>query len=366
MFPLSPPPPQRDIELLVTLWPSFPHFDRFEADPRLAGIRLNSAMIGVPDLDQELKLLQEIRPTVPLYFDIKGKQLRITDAGWFGKGASCHLELTLNHPVAVSGKKLPLVLFKAGSDSAELRDVVDDGKRLIFYGGGPRYSVIPGESLCIRDPNLRVLGPTFTDAELEKIRIVKTFGFTRWFLSYVEEQRQVDEFLELVGKDTEVWLKIENLRGLRFVSEEFVKRPNLTLVAARGDLYVEVDRPHDILKAQRLIIEKDPEACAASRMLLSAMGNANLTVNNVRGLAKKDPDGKVDSKEILALVAEGERDPTPSCADFSELAWLSDIGYRRMMLCDELCLSEKLLARAVNAFCEFRGSYLPEPVRIPS
>ncbi len=38
-------------------------------------------------------------------------------------------------------------------------------------------------------------------------------------------------------------------------------------MAARGDLYVEINTPHDILNATKLIIEKDPEAIVGSRML---------------------------------------------------------------------------------------------------
>src|SRR3972149_479080 len=140
MFPLSPPPTKSDIELLVTLWPSFPHFDRFAADSRLSGIRLNSAMIDVPELDHEFKLLKDHPTAVPLYFDIKGKQLRIIEVSWVGRGASLHLELILNHPILVLAKKPSLVLFKAGTDSAELCKVTDGGKRLIFYSGGPRYN----------------------------------------------------------------------------------------------------------------------------------------------------------------------------------------------------------------------------------
>lgn len=130
-------------------------------------------------------------------------------------------------------------------------------------------------------------------------------------------------FLELVGKDAEVWLKIENKRGLEFVIGKFTKQPNLKLVAARGDLYVEIDRPHQILSALKMIIEKDPEACVGSRILLSVV-----------------------------------HEPIPSCADFTELAWLYDIGYRNMLLCDELCLKGDLLATAVNAFGSFAAEYV--------
>jgi len=179
-----------------------------------------------------------------------------------------------------------------------------------------------GESLHIRDENLVVSGPQFVPVELEKIEKVKAAGFTNWFLSYVENQRDVDEFRELVGDDAVVNLKIENKAGLQYVANTFKKTDNTNLVAARGDLYVEVDRPHEILAAVKMIIDKDPDAVVGSRILLSVI-----------------------------------TDPVPSCADFHELAWLADIGYKNMMLCDELCLKEDLLARAVNVFESFRQSY---------
>jgi len=178
---------------------------------------------------------------------------------------------------------------------------------------------------------LQVTGPQFTEVELEKIAMVRQAGFRRYFLSYVESQRDVDEFASLVGSDAEIWLKIENQKGLDYVAREFKKRPNLVLVAARGDLYVEIERPHEILAALKLIIEKDPEACVGSRILLSVV-----------------------------------HDSVPSCADFLELAWLSDIGYRRMMLCDELCLDEDMLATAINAYDSFRQSYVSPQQVLPA
>ena len=52
---LGTPALKLKLELLVTLWPSFPHFERFATDTRLHGIRLNSAMITAPEArDPEL------------------------------------------------------------------------------------------------------------------------------------------------------------------------------------------------------------------------------------------------------------------------------------------------------------------------
>lgn len=312
----------KPLKLLVTLWPSFPHFSQFANDKRLAGIRLNSAMINLTELDNELKLVSHDTNTVPLFFDIKGRQLRVLEVHENGHK---FLDITLNHPIKV---KTPVeVLFKAGADFALLDHLEEGGRRLVFEKG-PRFDVRPGESLHIRHPSLGVGGELFTTTELAKIDTVKKAGFTKWFLSYVECQNDVDQFQELVGKDAEIWLKIESKRGLEYVQKDFVKKDNLTLVAARGDLYVELDRPHEILGAVKTIIERDPEACVGSRLLLSVV-----------------------------------HEPVPSCSDWHELAWLYDIGYRQMMLCDELCLKEQLLRPAVNALDAFRKSYVQDKER---
>jgi len=304
------------VDLLATLWPSFPHYERFVQDDRLSGIRLNSAMMSNPELDHELKVIEEQKKIqkVDLYFDVKARQPRVIEV----IPNDDHLDLRLNHAVEVATPSV--VIFKGGADHAMLDHLEEGGQRLVFQGG-PRYKVKAGESLYLRDPNLRILGDLFIPEEKLKIEKCRKAGFKQWFLSYVEEERDIDQFLELAGKDSEVWLKIESMRGLSYVADTFKKRDNLVLVAARGDLYVEIDRPHRIAQALRLIVDKDPKACVASRLLLS--------------------------------IVEG---PVPSCADFLELQWLHDVGYRRMMLCDELCLRGELLGTAVNAFGEFRST----------
>ncbi len=302
-----------NLELLVTLWPTFPHFKRFAHDARLSGIRLNSAMIHKNILEKELETAQESAGQVPLYFDIKGRQLRVKHV-YDNKE---NLELELSRPISV--KTPTVVLFKAGADYALLKNI-KNGTHLIFEGG-PEYCVRDGESLHIRDSSLSVGGPLLLDYEIEKIEKSRKAGFTRYFLSYTESQKDIDEFREYVG-DSEIFAKIESKKGMMYVANSFQKEDNLFLLAARGDLFVELDKPHHIMDAVRLIIEKDPEAGVGSRLLLSTI-----------------------------------HDEVPSCADLSEMAWLYDIGYRKMMLCDELCLKENLLARAINVFESFRKDY---------
>ena len=347
----KPPVIPKDLKLMVTLWPSFPFFPRFANDSRLSGIRLNSAMIDNPDLEAELALMKTKRISVPLYFDVKGRQLRIDEVVSDQDSPNPpDLEIRLNHPINVQ-TPTP-VLLKAAADGALLKSVEDEGYRLVF-DGGPHYKVKAGESLHIRHTSLKVGGPQFTDKELQKIERVKKAGFTRWFLSYVENQRDVDEFLALVGKDAEVMLKIENKRGLEYVAREFKKRDNLRLVAARGDMYVEVDRPHHILAGVKQVIEKDPDACVGSRILLSVIHEPILAAFTL--LAKRDPTGMIPAAKLLAAT---QKAGIPDCADWHELAWLYDIGYRNMMLCDELCLKENLLATAIKAFDCFREDYV--------
>lgn len=313
-----------DLNLSVTLWPDdeFPHFLKFATDPRVAMVRLNSAMMNCAELDSAIERVEELRKShdlSPLYFDVKGRQLRIAEV----YPNKHYLDCRLNHPIEVDTPTV--VLFKAGADHALLLEVSEDGYRLKFKGG-PKYNVNVGESLHIRDESLVVKGDQFTELELQKISKTRAAGFQHYFLSYVECQRDVDEFRSMVGKDAIINLKIENKKGLEYVRREFKKKDNLNLVAARGDLFVELDRPHEILDAVRLIVDTDPNAIVGSRILLSVI-----------------------------------HDPVPSCVDFSELGWLYDIGYRNMMLCDELCLKDELLSRAVNVFDAFRQAYGPNP-----
>lgn len=252
------------------------------------------------------------------------------------------------------------VLLKAGADSAVLDRIEDQGRRLIFKEGavyGPKkFMVVPGESLCIRDTSFRMLGNVFSETELQKIEKVRACGFTHFFLSYVESQRDIDQFLGIVGCNANVQLKIETRAGLEFVAREFKKTPHCSLMAACGDLYVEIEKPHEIMAALKLIIEKDPDACAGSRLLLSV--GQPLASDVKKTIESLEKDIRPDKSETDAMLKNLTEPQIPSCADFLQLAWLSDMGYHRMMLCDEICVKENLLSTAVNAFDAFRRAYI--------
>ncbi len=311
-------------ELHVTLWPSsgFPHFQQFGADRRLTGIRLNSAMMEASEIDNDFE--QKYRAcSRACWFDVKGMQLRIREV----IEKKTHVEFILNRPVKV---KTPTeILFKAGEDSGIVTEI-KNGTHFIFENPNlcPHYEVRAGESIHIRGPH-EVGGPVILDYEKEKIDKVRKLGIKHFYLSYVYDTHHIEALREIIGPDPELILKIENKQGLvwaihNFHSQRVAARkfPHTHLAAARGDLFVEVDRPHEIMQAVRKIVEVDPEAIVGSRMLLSMIHQS-----------------------------------VPSCADLSDLAWLADIGYKRFLLCDELCLKGDLLEGAVNVFDAFRETY---------
>jgi hypothetical protein len=312
---------------MVTLWPSFSHFSQFKDDPRLKhwGIRINSAMMSPEDVSRELQIVDDLKPKVPIWFDIKGRQLRIEEVCV----ESDHLELVINHQISVDLKNPVIVLLKQGNLPINLVKLEDNGRRLVF-DGNIGYIISPGESIHICHPSLRVLGPQFTDVEKERIERVVDWGCKRYCLSFVSSQKDVDECLELIGKDCELILKIEDLPGLRYVEGEFKKRDGLWLMAAVGDLYPEIGYPQNILPAHKLIIGKDPQAFRGSRLLLTL----------------------------------GSGDGVPECGDVVELAWLWDIGYRNFLLCDGICFYPKILDSALNVLLSVLQDYRNPDFRV--
>lgn len=299
------------LNLHITCIPSDPHFNEFCSSSALAGIRMNGLLFRATDLTDQLSRIPKTA-TVPLWFDAKGRQLRVEEAIYYPD----HLELVMNHKVA--GLTLPhAIIFKAGEDWATVERI--DEKRLILRADGyPKYRVNPGDSVHFRDMQMVIEGPLFTDDEKHKIEQAVKAGAKNWYLSYTENRYDVDEFRELIGSEARLVLKIESKRGLEFVARQVdwksaYSRTNLA--CARGDLYVEVDKPHEIVAAQRLIIERDPDALVGSRMLLSLF-NSNV----------------------------------PSCSDINELEFLKSMGYKSFLLCDDLCKKGSALHRAVGTF----------------
>jgi pyruvate kinase len=265
--------------------------------PLVRGLRLNTVM---PLREPPVEALRRLAGFgQPLWVDLKGRQLRVV-----GAAIPPYSEVHLSHPIQVD---TPVDAFF--SDGLEVAQVVAvDGDRLIL-GDGPRRLVGPGESVNIIDPSLKIEG-TLTATDRTYLEAMAELGLTKVMLSYVEEPGDAEEVRALLP-GAELVLKIETQKGLGYA--RLHKATQGRLMAARGDLYVEVLRPHRIIPALKTIIAADPQAIAASRIFDSlVMG------------------------------------PVPSCADIGDLGFLIQLGYRTFMLGDAQCLRRETVIEALN------------------
>lgn len=285
------------MKVLVTVPPYAPFLEELGRHPAVAGFRLNTVM---PIRGSEEEILQKLSSFgKELWVDLKGRQLRVV-----GGAVPPYSAVPLSHAIEV-----PCPTDAWFSDGRErARVVAVEGNRLILEDG-PRRFVGPGESVNIPHPRLKIIG-TLTESDRRYLAAMKGLGLNRVMLSFVEGATDVEE-VEALLPGAEIIQKIESVRGLDYVRREGPAKGRL--MAARGDLFVEVPQPHRVLTALRWIIEADPGAIVASRLFPS--------------------------------LARG---PVPDAADISDAAFLFSLGYRSFMLGDEVCLRRDAVMAALH------------------
>jgi hypothetical protein len=285
------------ISAIVTIPPYAPFIDDVARHPIVRGLRLNTVM---PLRESPRQVLERLRTFGhPLWVDLKGRQLRVV-----GAAIPPYTEVKLSHRIKV---QTPVdAYFSDGNERVRVAAV--DGDRLIL-ADGPRRLIGPGESVNIPDPSLEIEG-TLTGTDCAYLSAMKELGMKHVMLSYVEKPEDVQEVHEALPH-AEVMLKIETQRGLDFAHQHGAKYGQL--VAARGDLYVEVSRPHKITGALKTIIKADPHAVVASRIL-----------------------------DSMAYQ------PVPLSADIGDVAFLLEIGYQTFLLGDVVCFKRETVLETLN------------------
>jgi len=285
------------IQAIVTVPPYAPFLKDVARHPVVCGLRLNTVM---PLKESPVEVLQRLSALgQPLWVDLKGRQLRVV-----GAAIPPYTEVRVSHRLRVP---TPVdAFFSDGDEHARIAAV--DGDRLILEDG-PRRLIGPGESVNIIHPALKIEG-TLTELDRTYLAAMREVHLSRVMLSYVECPSDVEEVHALLP-GAEVVLKIESQRGLTYVREHGAGQGRL--MAARGDLYVEVLRPHRIVSALRDIIAADPHAVVASR-IFDSLG----------------------------------RYPVPESADIGDVAFLLSLGYRTFMLGDQVCLRRDSVLEALN------------------
>jgi pyruvate kinase len=285
------------IQVIVTAPPYANFLNEISRHPLVTGFRLNTVMPLRTGPEEVIKRLTRYHQ--PLWIDLKGRQLRVV-----GAAIPPFTDVRISHTIRVNTPAE--AFFSDGKETATI--VAVDGDRLIFEDQ-PRRLIGPGESINIIDPSLEIDG-YLTDLDQAYLEAMNKQGLNRVILSYVEGLEDLIEVKSIIP-DANMLLKIETSKGLDFI-EKYGQRDG-RLVAARGDLFIEVKRPHHIIDAVRKIIRIDRNAIVASRIL-----------------------------DSLAT------DQIPISADISDVAFLLEIGYRTFLLGDAICLQRDSLIEALN------------------
>lgn len=321
--------------VIPTLPPYAPYIAEVMKHPAVAGARLNTVMPLKGEVGDELARLNSLMEGKPLWIDLKGRQLR-TSYGHFYKGKTPEgrtynlggqiVKLEIDDPRATGDLVSPpwaditldrrikldlshgpiLCLFRGGKEKAYIVEVVD-GNRLIMLDG-PRRVVGGGESINILDPSLEVEG-YLTDLDVQYVKAASAIGIHTFMLSFAEQDSDIEEVLAIDPKAV-ITAKLESARGLAWAQKsKYVRKGQVRLMAARGDLYVQMgSRPDRIIEALEGMIDADENAIVASRILDSL------------------------------------QDGPPTCADIMDIHALLTMGYRSFMIGDEVCFHrEKLL-----------------------
>mgnify|MGYP000004323357 CR=1 FL=1 len=295
-------------ELIATVPPYARHLPTIVGHPAVAALRFNTIM---PVAESKRDVLQNLRAACqgkPLWLDLKGRQLRITRFAYLPHAfVEVSRKLTVDLPARV--------VFKDGE--AELVRIVD-GDRLILGERPPRV-VGAGEPIGILDPSLEIEGYLTRD-DREYVEAARSLGLHDYLLSFVERASDIDE-LRALDPDARIICKIESRRGLDFVRDVFphLAAPGpLRLMAARDDLFIQLEHDVAILDALEQLVRADPTAVVASRLLCS-----------------------LEEHEAVAL------------GDLADLALMQRLGYRSFMLSDGLCFREAAFTRAIAEWERF-------------
>jgi pyruvate kinase len=286
-----------DITAIVTIPPYAPYIGEIAAHPIVSGLRLNTVMPLKEDHATLLKRLNGFGK--PVWVDLKGRQLRVA-----GAAIPPYTEVQLSHRITLD---TPATAFF--SDGREHSEVIGVNGDRIMLADGPRRLIGPGESVNIPHPSLRIEG-TLTGTDCAYLDAMRVLGLRHVMLSFVESPEDAAEVKALLP-DVELVQKIESQRGLRHA--RLTGATHGKLMAARGDLYVEVGQPHRVARAVREIVQADPGAIVASRLF-----------------------------ESLAHSA------VPNSADIGDAAYLLEIGYRTFMLGDAICFDRDSVIEALN------------------
>lgn len=304
----------RRMQLIVTV-PSPHQTDLLRCMARktdqIDAIRFNTAERSPFSPQETLERLRDRFPTHPLWVDLKGRQLRVTQWGEPGYG-----DIVLNREISVM---LPAQLMLRSGEEVEIRAICEGRK--LYVEPTPKYAVGAGQAVNVFGQGLEIHGPYLTELDYAYLEAAKALGIDTFMLSFVESSEDVRVVRELFP-ESRLALKIESWRGIDFLDEVASQLDERTcLMAARDDLSQTSPKdPTELLSVCERIVRIDPRAILASRVFSS-------------------------------LARQTVSDP----ADFADLRLMQLMGYQTICLSDGI--SQRAFSPAMDAWWAFQARY---------
>lgn len=284
------PDPMHDIEVVFS-------------NPYIAEARFNTGAATPFSIEETLTKLKAVADKYgkKLWIDLKGRQLRITR--WADPLYEC---IEVSHKVKVS---LPAEIHLRNAETTYITNIVDGNK--LFVNPPPKFAVGAGQSVNIVADDIEIEG-YLTPKDKKYLVACRKLGINNIMASFVEQEQDLKDIRRLLPK-AEIVSKIESLKGIEYISNNEVSN----LMAARDDLYTQCGGGPCMIPLLKKIIERDPNAICASKIFMS-----------------------LEKRESADL------------ADFEDLELMySVLGYRRFMLCDNIC--NYRFYEAIDAWKEF-------------
>ncbi len=298
-------------ELIATL-PLYPKF-RYDVahHPLVDGLRFNTVTPLDDTVPRVVDQLIQLAGDKPLWLDLKTRQLRIARFAYLPTSY-----VTLNHRISVH---LPCEVYFR--DCTSRIESLVDGNQLIITR--PERIVGEGEPINILDDSLQVEG-FLTEQDCQYIEAFRQRDRHHYMLSFVQHKTDC-EMVWARDPDAQLVAKIEDVRGLKFVAEEYpAMHPKPRLMAATDDLYLNLGRNKTrIFQALQQILAADPAAIAAPRILTSIYDPKDGCINEV------------------------------SLGDLAYLRLLEETGYKTIMLSDEICRLREVFARVMEVYEQY-------------
>lgn len=296
-------------KLLATL-PSLSNMksvERIVMHPNIDEVRLNTGARFPGKPEDVLKNLEEMCDYYgkKLWIDIKGRQLRIEK--W---ADPVYESIELNHRIDPSAKGKACLFRNGGTSVIQHVDNSGPNSRIFVYPL-PEEALGAGQSINIIG-DYSVNG-YLTDRDKEFLYLAEKLGIKNVMASFVESYTDIMEVLSCIH-DADIVIKIESVKGVEFLKSSMkslkgkIENGSIQVMAARDDLYLQMqqfgnERPMAMMDSLWTIIHADKNAICASRIFQS--------------LEKRH--GNI------------------SFSDMEDLILMWHMGYRRFMLCDNVC-----------------------------